>query len=261
MSIMPVLNRFHRVGLPSSNNLNRFLWAQKGTLGYSIALKEIKNGKKDSHWIWYIFPQLRGLGFSSFSNYYGLSDLDEAKAYLKHKVLGKRLREISRAFLEHQDMPAEEILSSLDAIKVHSCMTLFDLVSPNDVFAEVLEAFYCGSRDEQTISLLDLSKRLTLLELDEHCTKEEVEANYCRLVYMLNDYGINVTFINVAVGPLDIIYMVKPTSKEHIERIGKLESDIALALTVVRASVIAPMHNGDDVVGITIPRAKPRSVS
>ena len=258
---MPVLSKLRKVGLPSSNDLKRFLWAQKGTFGYTIALKEIKNGEKESHWIWYIFPQLRGLGFSSFSNYYGLSDLDEAKAYLNHNILGKRLQEISKALLEHQGKSIEEIMSPLDDMKVRSCMTLFDLVSPNDVFAEVLEAFYCGSRDEQTISLLDLSKRLTLLELDGHCTKEEVEANYCRLVYMLNDYGINVTFINVAVGPLDIIYMVKPTSKEHIERIGKLESDIALALAVVRASVIAPMHNGDDVVGITIPRAKPRSVS
>ena len=261
MRIMLALSRFHGVGLPSSNDLNRFLQAQKGTFGYSIALKEIKNGEKKSHWIWYIFPQLRGLGFSSFTNYYGLSDLDEAKAYLKHKVLGKRLREISKALLVHQDKPIEGIMSPLNAMKVRSCMTLFDLVSPNDVFAEVLDVFYGDSRDEQTICLLNFLQKLASLELDEHCSREEVEANYHRLVNTLRDYGVSVTFVNVAVGALNILYILKPTLKKQIEFIGKLENDIALALAVIQVCVIAPLPSKDNVVGIIIPRAKPRRVS
>ena len=138
-----------------SDDLERFVQAQNGSCGYSVALKEIRNGRKEGHWIWYIFPQMRGLGYSSFSIYFGLRGLDDAKAYLKHKFLGKRLWEISRALLEHQSKSMEEIMSPLDAMKVRSCMTLFDLVSPNDVFSEVLKAFYDGSRDEQTIRLLN----------------------------------------------------------------------------------------------------------
>ena len=138
-----------------SDDLERFVQAQNGSCGYSVALKEIRNGQKESHWIRYFFPQMRGLGHSSFSIYFGLRGLDDAKTYLKHKVLGKRLREISRALLEHQGKPMEEIMSPLNAMKVRSCMTLFDLASPNDVFSEVLEAFYGSSRDEQTIRLLN----------------------------------------------------------------------------------------------------------
>lgn len=118
-----------------------------------------------------------------------------------------------------------------------------------------------GSRDEQTISLLNFSNKLASLELDGDCTKEEVEANYYCLVYTLHDYGVSVTFVNVAVGPSNILYILKPTSKKQIKFIGKLKSDIALSLAAIQVCVIAPMPNGDDVVGIVIPRAKPRRVT
>lgn len=102
----------------------------------------------------YIFPQLRGLGYSHNAHYYGISGREEARRYLQHPVLGGRLREISHALLQHKGMEAESILGGIDAMKVRSCMTLFDAISPNDVFAEVLNTFYAGSRCESTLALL-----------------------------------------------------------------------------------------------------------
>lgn len=131
------------------NDLRRFVAAQ-GELcnGYDLALSEIRSGRKVSHWIWYIFPQLRGLGHSRLSFFYGLAGREEAEAYLQDDTLGPRLREISRALLSHAGKKtAKEILGYIDAMKVRSCMTLFDCISPGDVFAEVLETFYGGKRD------------------------------------------------------------------------------------------------------------------
>lgn len=112
---------------------------------YATALQEMKDGEKRSHWIWYIFPQLRGLGHSSNSWIYGLADVEEAKAYLEHPVLGVRLREVTRAVLAHHGKDIATIMgSAIDARKLCSSMTLFDAVSPNDVFRGVLNAFYDG---------------------------------------------------------------------------------------------------------------------
>lgn len=135
------------------NDLRRFGVAQgKLWSGYDLALSEIRSGRKVSHWIWYIFPQLRGLGHSRRSRYYGLSGREEAEAYLKDEMLGRRLREISRALLSHAGKKtAEEILGDIDALKMKSCMTLFDCISPGDVFAEVLETFYGGKRDRESM--------------------------------------------------------------------------------------------------------------
>lgn len=121
---------------------------------YPDALAEIRLGRKRTHWVWYIFPQLRGLGYSHNAHFYGISGRDEARLYLQHPVLGARLREISRALLQHRGSAAVEILGSIDALKVCSSMTLFDAISPNDVFAEVLSSFYGDSRCERTLSLL-----------------------------------------------------------------------------------------------------------
>lgn len=121
---------------------------------YPDALAEIRLGRKRTHWVWYIFPQLRGLGYSHNAHFYGISGRDEALRYLQHPVLGARLREISRALLQHCGSAAVEILGSIDALKVCSSMTLFDAISPNDVFAEVLSSFYGDSRCERTLSLL-----------------------------------------------------------------------------------------------------------
>lgn len=133
-------------------NMKRFIEAQKRD--YQLALDEVRAGKKQSHWIWYIFPQMYGLGRSYFAQLYGIRDLEEAEAYLNHEILGKRLRDITMALLEHDVCSAEEIFGDLDAMKVRSCMTLFDLISPNDIFAEVLVKFYNGERCGITIAKL-----------------------------------------------------------------------------------------------------------
>lgn len=129
--------------------LQRFLTAQAHD--YQRALQEVQNGRKRSHWIWYIFPQLAVLGYSRNARYYGISGLDEAKAYLAHPILGERLRTITQALLTHTGKDAVEILGGIDAMKVRSCMTLFDVVSPGDIFHEVLACFYKGSRDTKTL--------------------------------------------------------------------------------------------------------------
>ena len=132
--------------------LERFVKAQEQM--YAVALKEIEQGQKWSHWIWYIFPQLAVLGHSRNAKYYGLSGYDEAEAYLNHPVLGCRLREITQALLQHKELTAEEILGEIDAMKVKSCMTLFAEVSPDDIFDEVLKVFYNGSYDKLTLDLM-----------------------------------------------------------------------------------------------------------
>ena len=134
-------------------NLKRFLVAQEND--YADALHEIKQGYKQSHWIWFIFPQMRGLGRSSMAEYYGISSIEEARAYLDHPTLKARLIEISTALLQHKGKStAYEILGTIDAIKVRSSMTLFDHIMPHAIFAEVLDTFYNSERDELTIRIL-----------------------------------------------------------------------------------------------------------
>ena len=132
--------------------MERFIEAQERH--YQLALTEVQAGKKQSHWVWYIFPQMRGLGRSYFAHMYGIRDREEAEEYLNHEVLGKRLREITAALLAHEERTAEEIFGDLDAMKVRSCMTLFDIISPEDIFSEVLRRFYSNTRCEITIAML-----------------------------------------------------------------------------------------------------------
>ena len=132
------------------DNLNRFLEIQETM--YSTALKEIINGEKDSHWMWYIFPQLRGLGRSAMAYKYGLDGIEEAKAYLAHPVLSARLIEISEALLDHKGEDIADIMGDVDAVKLRSSMTLFALLSEDDsVFHQVLACFYDRKMDEKTI--------------------------------------------------------------------------------------------------------------
>ena len=138
-------------------DLERFIDIQDEGGNYDTALQEIKDGRKQSHWIWYVFPQIRGLGHSRMSEKYGISSLLEAKAYWEPwypNVLHNRLQEITEALLAHGDETAESIFGGLDAMKVKSCMTLFDIVSPYDVFQKVLDTFYDGERCEATLSLV-----------------------------------------------------------------------------------------------------------
>lgn len=140
----------------SETDINRFLEAQENSClsGYKQALTEIKNGNKAGHWIWYIFPQLRCLGRSRRAHYYGIADRAEAERYLNHRLLGERIREITQALLEHKDKTALSILGNIDAVKVRSCMTMFDFISPNDIFAEVLLSFYDGERCAITLEVM-----------------------------------------------------------------------------------------------------------
>ena len=141
---------YKKVQMVDTFNLQRFLDAQ--TYDYERALQEIKNGRKQSHWVWYIFPQLKGFGHSYNSEYFGISGLDEAQAYFNHPVLGNRLIEITKALLKHSGKAAQEILSPIDARKVKSCMTLFYLVSANSIFKEVIDEFFEGKMDNKTIN-------------------------------------------------------------------------------------------------------------
>lgn len=139
---------------PKDYPLERFVNAQKQM--YEKALTEVKNGRKLTHWIWYIFPQLKGLGMSSNSQYYGIDDLEEAKAYLLHPVLGKRLREITTAFLDLSGVNAKEVFGELDAMKVCSSMTLFREVTEDDIFQKVINRYFGGKADEMTLELLGI---------------------------------------------------------------------------------------------------------
>lgn len=136
-------------------DLQRFVKAQNAPYGgYADALAEIRRGRKMSHWIWYVFPQMKGLGHSYNSEYYGISGRGEAEAYLADAVLGARLREIAGELLAVEGRSAREILGGIDALKVMSSMTLFDTMAPGGVFAAVLDKYYGGRRDARTLSML-----------------------------------------------------------------------------------------------------------
>ena len=134
-------------------DLDRFVSAQENV--YQTALREIRNGRKQGHWMWFIFPQIVGLGRTETSRTYAIKSREEAVAYLEHPVLGPRLREISEALLAHDDKSATEILGTPDDLKLRSCMTLFKSVSTNnDVFLDVLDRYYGGEEDPQTFRIL-----------------------------------------------------------------------------------------------------------
>ena len=135
-----------------SFDLSRFHQAQRRD--YAGALAEIRAGRKRSHWIWYIFPQIQGLGYSSMAQYYAIQDLDEARAYLADPVLRERLLEISGALLELEDSDPSRIMGYPDDLKLRSSMTLFALAEPScPVFTDVLRKFYDGEPDHRTAVL------------------------------------------------------------------------------------------------------------
>lgn len=132
--------------------IDRFIKAQENS--YNQALEEIKNGRKRSHWIWYIFPQLKGLGSSEISKYYAIRSCNEAKEYIKHPVLGSRLIEISNELLKLNTNNADDVMGWPDNMKLKSSMTLFALVCDNDIFRRVLNKFFDGEMDEFTVQNL-----------------------------------------------------------------------------------------------------------
>lgn len=134
-------------------NLQRFLDAQAGT--YHKAFKEIREGKKQTHWMWFIFPQLKGLGVSALSEYYGIEDAGEARAYLDHPILGKRLQEITIELIELPTKNVTAVMGCVDEQKLKSCMTLFTMVCPeNLIFQVTLNKFFHGERCEKTLEML-----------------------------------------------------------------------------------------------------------
>ena len=139
-------------------NLDRFVRAQEAD--FDRALAEIRNGRKRSHWMWYVFPQLDGLGFSPTAKYYAIASLDEARAYLGHELLGPRLLQCAEAALAISDRSAAEIFGHPDDLKLRSCATLFAAVSPaGSVFHRLLQVFYGGRPDARTLGLLGMESR------------------------------------------------------------------------------------------------------
>lgn len=136
----------------NSYNLNRFIDAQEGI--YPIALKELQEGRKRTHWMWYIFPQLKHLGYSYNSKFYGISGAEEVSEYLEDTILGQRLREVSNAILNLATDDAIKVFGDIDSCKLKSSMTLFDLISPNDIFARVLDKYFDGQRDNRTVNII-----------------------------------------------------------------------------------------------------------
>lgn len=137
-------------------DLDRFVQAQQGD--YDRALSEVRSGRKRSHWMWYIFPQFDGLGFSPTSKRYAIKSIAEAKAYLNHPLLGPRLIECVEAVLGVEGRSAHEIFGSPDDMKLKSCATLFAYVSPEgSVFDQLLDKFFQGDRDSKTLRLLDMA--------------------------------------------------------------------------------------------------------
>lgn len=145
--------------MAKESNLKRFIDAQQAD--YDIALLEIRNGRKQSHWMWYIFPQIQGLGFSETSKYYAIRNKTEAEEFLKHPVLGSRLVEICEEVLRLKGNDANKIFGSPDDLKLKSSMTLFSLVNnSNPVFQKVLDKFFNGSKDNKTLQIIDKQNRI-----------------------------------------------------------------------------------------------------
>ena len=137
-------------------DLNRFLLAQEDD--YRSALSEVQAGRKRSHWMWYIFPQVHGLGYSAMSQRYSIKSIAEAEAYLHHPVLGRRLVECCEAVLGVEGHSANDIFGSPDDMKLRSCATLFAQVSsPGSVFERLLSKYFQGERDERTLRLLGIT--------------------------------------------------------------------------------------------------------
>jgi uncharacterized protein (DUF1810 family) len=139
-----------------SGALDRFVEAQDSNGIYDRALAELRQGRKTSHWVWFVFPQIAGLGQSEMSRRYAIADLEEARAYVDHPILGPRLIDCCNAVLAHQDKSAEEILGGIDALKLRSSMTLFARAAGNtEVFQHVLTRYFDNETDPETDARLE----------------------------------------------------------------------------------------------------------
>jgi len=136
-------------------NLQRFVDAQNSYNQYQNAVSELLAGRKSTHWIWYIFPQMKGLGHSYNSQFYGISGIEEAKAYLEHPELGNALRRVTEILIQwaRNGKSMYNLLGGIYAQKAKSCLTLFDLASPKDIFGQAIDECYGGLRDQRTLTL------------------------------------------------------------------------------------------------------------
>lgn len=218
-------------------DMERFVKEQDtGWATYSEALSEIKEGHKHGHWIWYVFPQIKGLGHSYNSEFYGISCKEEAKAYIEHPILGLRLREITKALLECKTTSAYNIFGFPDVLKVQSCMTLFDLVSPNDIFNDVLEKYYEGKRCDKTIKRLGYHEE----KLKNHIILSRLT--------ITKDYAIMLSDYNKEVKLEPIVKAVYLLFLNHPEGISfKCLSDYREELTKIYSS-LKPYGINDRVI-------------
>ena len=141
-------------------DLDRFLIAQEPV--YGRVTDELRSGRKRSHWMWFVFPQIAGLGHSDMAQRYAIASLDEARSYLAHTVLGLRLRECTALVLQSKAGSADEIFGHPDDLKFHSCMTLFAAAAPQDTeteFRQALDRFFAGKKDPQTVAKLEEQRR------------------------------------------------------------------------------------------------------
>ena len=136
-------------------SMQRFVWAQDREDAYQHAIAELRSGRKTSHWMWFVFPQIAGLGRSEMAQRYAISSIEEARIYVSHPTLGPRLRECAVALLESEHRTSEEILGEMDAMKLRSSMTLFALAVPDEEsFRAVLDRHFAGTADDATLELL-----------------------------------------------------------------------------------------------------------
>ena len=146
-----------RAGGSDPFGLSRFLEAQDRV--YDRVLSELRSGRKRTHWMWFVFPQIEGLGYSSTTQYYSIKSKEEARQYLNHPLLGKRLRDCAESILALEGLSASSIFGYPDDLKLKSSMTLFaSMAEPQSVFSGVLEKYFQGNRDERTLALLDRLK-------------------------------------------------------------------------------------------------------
>ena len=182
-------------------DLERFVKAQDTYDSYNIALKEIKDGWKQSHWMWYVFPQIHGLGHSSTSQKFSIKSLLEALAYLRHDTLGERLYEVMNALPVHGD--AEEIFGKLDAMKLRSCLTLFDLVSPDEIFADFLENYFNKERCQKTLQIV--SSELSYYKGDDAFRRNGIQREVPRAFLEGIDGSDKLTYNNCIGTLLDML--------------------------------------------------------
>ena len=182
-------------------DLERFVKAQDTYDSYNIALKEIKDGWKQSHWMWYVFPQIHGLGHSSTSQKFSIKSLLEALAYLRHDTLGERLYEVMNALPVHGD--AEEIFGKLDAMKLRSCLTLFDLVSPDEIFADFLENYFNKERCQKTLQIV--SSELSYYKGDDAFGRNGIQSEVPRAFLEGIDGSDKLTYNNCIGTLLDLL--------------------------------------------------------